>query len=490
MSRMHTRPGVSPALQALLQQAQDGPSGQSRHVSPPARPSRGAPPTDRALLSQADCQAITERLSRAVNGRGFERGFTAARLWSDWVAGVRWGRNQILSAQASTDSTVNVSQIINGAESGWIITNEVTDDAVAAAAERAVLMTGISNESLVGDLQLHRPLDAPPMPALFDEATYQQQSELRVAVATQLIQQAVDAGMYSAGYLEVSAHSLAIMDTVGRTSYFRYTWAQCSLTVRDPAGTGSGWAGVDWPAWGKINPTELGKIALDKCLKSRNPVRVEPGRYTTILEPQAVFDIVSSVFGEQDIDYKERTYAETNSSSPFFKSSDPSGLNFSKLGETVTDTRLTISSDILDPELGTSPFSNVEQPFQDYLFYSSVTFVKNGVLTELPYQGRYGAKLLGRKSGLGASGAFRMTGGTTSIADMIASTAWGLLVTRLDSVQMLTPTSGLVRGYTRDGDVVDRARTNYQAGGEFSGDRIGVLHIEQHRADGRAAAHL
>jgi predicted Zn-dependent protease len=44
-----------------------------------------------------------------------------------------------------------------------------------------------------------------------------------------------------------------------------------------------------------------------------------------------------------------------------------------------------------------------------------------------------------------------MSGGTTSIEEMIATTKRGLVVTRFDNVQQLDFTSQLYRGYTRDG---------------------------------------
>ncbi len=38
---------------------------------------------------------------------------------------------------------------------------------------------------------------------------------------------------------------------------------------------------------------------LNKCLASRNPVRIEPGRYTVILEPQAFYQLVWPLFDPQ-----------------------------------------------------------------------------------------------------------------------------------------------------------------------------------------------
>jgi predicted Zn-dependent protease len=59
--------------------------------------------------------------------------------------------------------------------------------------------------------------------------------------------------------------------------------------------------------------------------------------------------------------------------------------------------------------------------------------------------------LLQKNEGLPNSGAFRMSGGTTSIDEMIATTKRGLLVTRFDRIILVDLTSQMYRGYTRDG---------------------------------------
>jgi predicted Zn-dependent protease len=366
------------------------------------------------------------------------------RIWSDWVAGVRWGRNQILDTQATTDHRMNLSRIVDGAESGWVVVNETTDQALIAAVRRAERLAAMNRQELNADLLEYKPLESSVAPSLFDNATFHLDGTQRMATAAQLIQQAETAGMHSAGYLEVSAHSMAILDTKGRSRYFQYTWAQCSVTVRDPQGTGSGWAGVDWPAWSKIDAVQLGKIALDKCVRSSKPERVEPGRYTTILEPQAVFDLVRTVFGEAAMG---RVLNESNpGAAPFWKKDEQS-----RLGERVTDARLTISADPMDPELSFPPFQLYENPENDYPMYHPITFVKDGVLTELGYNRRYAAENFGAANGRPVPGAFRMSGGETTIEEMVASTPRGILVTRFDNVLPLVPKSTLVRAYTRDG---------------------------------------
>jgi predicted Zn-dependent protease len=240
--------------------------------------------------------------------------------------------------------------------------------------------------------------------------------------------------MVAAGYVQVSAHGRAVMDTWGKYLYYPYTTAQFSVTVRNPQGTGSGWAGVDWNDWTRIDTATLSEIALDKCLRSANPVAVEPGRYTAILEPQAVCDLCQFLINNLD-----RSLAE-GGTGPF-----AAGNQQSKIGQRVMDPRISISADPMDPDLGFPPFS------VNGHVYHPVTWIQEGILKELAYFRPYGIRNLGKNSGLPNSGAFRMSGGTTTVDEMIATTERGLLVTRFSDLQVIDPNSVLVEGYTRDG---------------------------------------
>ena len=48
---------------------------------------------------------------------------------------------------------------------------------------------------------------------------------------------------------------------------------------------------------GEIDGGELAERALDKCLRWSNPIRPTPGKYTVVLEPTAVGDLVTLIGG-------------------------------------------------------------------------------------------------------------------------------------------------------------------------------------------------
>ena len=412
------------------------------------------------FLSEAECHDILQRLARFAKGGGT----TGATIRSRWSGNVRWARNQISTAGDVREDWITVERARTGAPTDFgareqVTINESTDTALVAAARRAERLVALRPEPR-DTITQQVPLEPATTPQLFSEATFRLDATQRAAAVHQLVQAATQAGLLSAGYLEVAATSIAALDTLGRVRYFQYTQAQYSVTVRDPKARGSGWAGLDSHDWTTIDAAHLTQVALEKCLQSRNPVAIEPGRYTTILEPQAVCDFIGQmIYGNTDFfGAISRPHNEEMDSSigPFLKT-PPQGNQpaFSMLGDRVVDPRITIGADPMDPDGGFPPF-NTEWNGPDRFFaygsvYHPATWIDKGVLTHLAHDRRYGVTELGHETGLPNSGAFRMSGGTTSVAEMITATKRGLLVTRFDSVVELNGRSLLYRGYTRDG---------------------------------------
>jgi predicted Zn-dependent protease len=215
-------------------------------------------------------------------------------------------------------------------------------------------------------------------------------------------------------------------------AYERQTALSFTTTVRTEDGTGSGWAGATNHDWSRLDAATLAARAIDKARRSVNPVAVEPGRYTVILEPTAVGNLVQFVaFAMQ-----ARNADEGRS---FF--SKPGGGT--KLGMKVVDERVTLVSDPLDPEAYGNTFTGEGFPV------SKTTWIENGVVTNLSYD-RYWAQRQG-KTPTPFAGTLRMSGGTSSMEELIASTERGILVTRFWYIRPVDPRTILYTGLTRDG---------------------------------------
>jgi predicted Zn-dependent protease len=209
------------------------------------------------------------------------------------------------------------------------------------------------------------------------------------------------------------------------------------VTVRDMGGTASGWAGLSHHDWTKIDVDALNERAIQKCVDSANPVAVEPGRYTAILEPEAVGQLMWFAIADTWRPPPE------GGRPPYGK--PPEGP--SKIGQRMLDERISVISDPTDPDVAYTPFA------WDGERYRKIVWFDKGILRTLWYNRGDEAKKYGDTEGLIQPWplAFRMTGGDTSIEDMIKSTPRGILVTHFTE---LTETDGdtlSVTGNTRDG---------------------------------------
>jgi predicted Zn-dependent protease len=362
-------------------------------------------------------------------------GLGRIRIDSTWQGNLRWARNRVISGGDTRSSLVSIGRIVHGI-GAWSTTNMLEDDVLRETVRRAEATTLFTRES--PDTYVDPPQTMHPhtQPEIWFDRTYTLDAEQRGRIAASLIAPIREASLQGAGYLQVGASARSVRNTETLIRYYPYTSAQLSITVRDPKGQGSGWAGVDFNDWGRIDSQTLLKRAIDKCLRSVNPVAVEPGRYTTILEPQAVCDLWAPLMSQANMD---RPSAES-SMGPWALSK-----NMSKIGLRVVDERITVSADPMDQDCGFPPFDWEGEP------YVKVNWIEHGVLKALSYPRRYAIAKLGNDHALPNSEAFRISGGTTTIDEMIETTKRGILVTRFNGIRVLNNQSMLTVGNTRDG---------------------------------------
>jgi len=390
-----------------------------------------AVPPARQIFSREECQAIATRALGMVRGPGSTR----IGITSGWTGDARWSRNRLALASDRREVKIIVNRKVGFADVRVEATR--TDDAgLAAAVEAAEAL--LRSQGYFGEEPEHLPPQSGtyPSPTLWSERTTALTADQRGAVAGEAMHPAEKAGLWSAGYVAVGAKVDSWFGSDGEALYSARTTSQCSVTTRDQGGRGSGWAGASSYDWAAIDPKALAERARTKCEASREPVAVEPGRYTVVLEPQAVGDLLELI-----LNWLGRRPAE-NGMGPF---ADPKRPGFSKLGQKVVDPRIDLSFDPADPALGVPPFDEAGEPMR------AVKWIEQGVLTALAYDREYAVESLDENVALPSTRAVRMTGGETTVEQMIASTKRGLLVTRFSGNRELDGASLLSTGYTRDG---------------------------------------
>ena len=391
-------------------------------------------PTD--FLSREQCLALYHRLDAlAPGGRNFTNITSAASNT------VEWARSRMRTASRERRNDLSVTRFAAGGY-GSGSTTRLDDDGLRELLHDIAVQAALVLQStdVLEWYPWSRPNQPILQPTLWSDATYAYDAAASARVAQETILPAATAGLLSAGSLQMRASGTAYLDQ-WLARYYPQTEVEYSVTVRDVRGTASGWAGVNHFALDRIDPAALAARALEKCRRSANPVAIEPGRYTALLESQAMADLLWPLMvGRPGLG---RAAAE-DGSGPF---AGPRG--HSKIGERVLDRRLSLSSDPMDPDGPFIPFDASGTP------YRAVTWIDRGILRELAYDEMYARGALRREQALPNPGSYRLAPAPevapASVDDMIANTRRGILVTRFHDVMPVDTDSYLSRGYTRDG---------------------------------------
>ncbi|HEX6251812.1 MAG TPA: TldD/PmbA family protein [Gemmatimonadaceae bacterium] len=374
-------------------------------------------------LSQEEAQRIGQQALRSATADE-----TRIIINSGARANTRFAENQISTSGDNYNATVTVRSVF-GRRVASASTNRLDDESLAQVVQRSEALARLAPEDPENMPELgpqqYQPAQQPPEAAPPSPAQ-------RAEAVRAITEQARAANLVSTGFIVSNMGAFSLSNSKGLFAYNRNALSALTTTVRTPDGTGSGWAGATHNNWAQMNAAELGQIAIEKAVRSRDPVAIEPGRYTVVLEPTAVANLVQLIQGS----IGARNADEGRS---FF--SKAGGGN--KIGEKIVDSRVTIVSDPNDPELRVGAFNFEGLPTK------RVVWIENGIVRNLNYD-RYWAQRQNVEP-TAAAGGFRMSGGDASIADMVASTQRGVLVTRFWYIRPVDPRTILFTGLTRDG---------------------------------------
>ena len=93
----------------------------------------------------------------------------------------------------------------------------------------------------------------------------------------------------------MGSKSTAFATSVGLFAYNCHTRTEFTVTARNQTGTWSGWSGKAETRFDRLDTARhLGRRAIDKASQAQAPIELDPGKYTVILEPAAVADLLCS----------------------------------------------------------------------------------------------------------------------------------------------------------------------------------------------------
>jgi predicted Zn-dependent protease len=377
-----------------------------------------------SVLTRADAEALVSRTLKFSKADAVRVSVNSSR-----ETNLRFADNQISTSGATTNTTIRVQSVF-GKKKASVVTNDRTDEGLRRAVEQSEALARLAPEDpeYLGELGAQQYTNV----TTWYDSTADLTADDRAKAALRALAPArAGKELTVAGYIVANAQAQAIGSNAGLFAYQRSTGANYTLTARTNDGTGSGWAGAEHNDWTKLDTEAVARIAIDKARRSRNPVAIEPGRYTVIFEPQATADLIGLIGGAL------QARAADEGRSAFSKQGG------TKLGEKIMDPRVTIESNPSDPLIPSSPFDGEGSPI------SKQTWISNGVLQQLAYS-RFWANKQG-KTVTGNAGSLRMMGGNETTESLIASTQRGVIVTRLFYLRAVDPRTLVYTGLTRDG---------------------------------------
>ncbi|HLJ49634.1 MAG TPA: TldD/PmbA family protein [Bryobacteraceae bacterium] len=383
------------------------------------------------LLTPEQCRSIFDVVQRAARVAGVSD--VELHVGAKAEALTRFANNTIHQNVAEQTRFLSVRAMI-GQRMARASTNRLDNESIRGVVEQAIAIAKASEED-PDLLPMAEPATLKPVARFFTSTAHATPGQRAAAVA-EAIKLAEAASMTAAGIYSTEQSVEAVYNSRGVAAYHTETLARCSITAM--AEDSSGWAKASSTDRTSFSAPELARQAVEKARLSRNPRELEPGRYTVILEPAAVLDVVGQMFG----DFSATSIADQRS------------FLTNRIGEALFGSNIEIHDDVFHGSQAGPAFDGEGVPRK------RLKLVDAGTPHEVAY-----ARSSAAKAGVEATGHgfplpneigempvnIVISGGDTSVDQMVASTRRGILVTRLWYIREVDPYEKIMTGMTRDG---------------------------------------
>lgn len=376
------------------------------------------------MLTRADAQALTEKILKLS---AFPE--CTASVNESEQAFVRFANNGVTTSAFTLERTVTV-QSTRENKTGITQTTDLSDGALRAAVKRSEELSAIAppNPERVPPLG---PQEYPDWEN-WDEATATARSPQMAPHVKAVIDAASGKKLIAAGFFNRVTAVDAFGSKTGNFGYSRSADCRFTTTVRTPDGSSSGWAGHPSVRISGISGAAIGARAIDKCLRWRGPEKMEPGKYSVVLEPTAVGDLL------QLLSFSLQARQADEGQSVFSRKGGGTVV-----GEKFFPDFITLRTDPLDSRYPGQIWSQGNLPNR------AVTWIEKGVIRNLAYD-RYWALKAGKEPTPSPT-ALVLEGDSGTTEDLIKTTSRGLLVTRFWYIRSVNPQTLQLTGLTRDG---------------------------------------
>jgi predicted Zn-dependent protease len=347
----------------------------------------------------------------------------------------RFAENLIHQNMGRSDSTIWCRAVF-GKKTGVARSNNPSKDGVIELIDAAAEIARNNTEDPDFD-SLVKSERAPDSKGFYRK-TFEFSPDSRAGNIVAIVEKAKALDLACAGTYQTSGTTLAVVNSLGTEQFGKVADYRFSLTAVSPDGR-SGWSQAAGRDIAGFDFMSVANRALDKASFAGEPLTLQAGQYTVILEPDAVANFLLLLaflgFGGKTLQQKRSFMSD-------------------KIGQQVMGGTVTITEDPFHPMIGYMPFDYEGIPRK------KVTIIDKGIATDGVYDSYY-ARLAGKSSTGNAlqpdnnygpyPKAMVVYSGQSSVDEMIESTAAGIYITRFWYLNYLNPMKTMVTGYTRDG---------------------------------------
>ena len=311
-----------------------------------------------------------------------------------------------------------------GRQHGSSITNKLDPASVGAMIKRAEDIARNSPED-PEYMPSVEPCSYPDVPPRFFENVARITPQ-NIASDIQLaVNMAKKAGCRASGLSEANCSISALANSKGLFAFDEHSLLDSSLTMHGQ--NGSGYSGANSESATGVDAQSVARLALQTALAAQDPAPIEPGDYTVVFEPQAVYDFLSFlIYSMSARDADEGTTAFAG-----------------KVGQKLFDEKVTLTTAIDDTEMPPAVFG------VDGLPARRTVWVRDGVVERLRHD-RYWASQRATRPDPSLAPLI-MHGQDRTPAKLITECKKGLLVKRLWYIRYVDRKELLLTGMTRDG---------------------------------------
>jgi predicted Zn-dependent protease len=292
------------------------------------------------------------------------------------------------------------------------------------------------------------PVPTQASPSRYFEQTAAITPELRAEGAGKIVGVADRHKLTTAGVFSSGELFEGIFNSRGLSRWHTQTSAEVSITML--AADSSGWQKANSADVANLDPLRLAETAAQKAVDSAGPREIPAGKYTVILEPAAVLDIVGFMFW----DYSGMAILDQRS------------FLTGRIGTRLFGDNITIIDDAEHALQSGAPFDG------EGMTRKAIPLVENGIIKRVVYARAtaermnkseyrdkvgpieatgHGFALPNEMGEMPLNIVFASPGDPQTIEQMIASTERGILVTRLWYIREVEPFEKVLTGMTRDG---------------------------------------